>query len=63
MPTLSGLGNRPQGIFEIKVHVVRSVLSLVFKTVFGMYLAHLVCLKSVKKEMSGSFQVPSQEIL
>jgi hypothetical protein len=42
--------------YEIKVHVVSLVLSLIFKTVFGMFLAHLVCLKSVKLEMPGSFQ-------
>jgi hypothetical protein len=38
-------------------------LSLVFKTVFGIFLAPLVCLKSVKYEMSGNFQVRSQGIL
>jgi hypothetical protein len=34
--------------YEIKEYVVSLVLSLVFKTVFGMFLAHLICLKSVK---------------
>jgi hypothetical protein len=42
---LSGLG---KVFYEIKVYVVGWVLSLVFKTVFGMFLEHLVCLKSVK---------------
>jgi hypothetical protein len=32
--------------YEIKVHVVFLVLSLVFKTVFGIYLSPLVCLIS-----------------
>jgi hypothetical protein len=33
---------------KIKVHVFSSVLSLVFETGFGTFLAPLVCLKSVK---------------
>jgi hypothetical protein len=48
---LSGLEKRPQGIlqfYEINVDVVSLVLSLVLKTVFGMFLAHLVRLNSVK---------------
>jgi hypothetical protein len=48
---------------KIKVHVVSFVLSLLFKNVFGMYLAPLVCLKAVKYEMPGNFQVRSQGIL
>jgi hypothetical protein len=46
MLSLSGLGNH-----EIKVYVVCWVLGLVFKTVFGMFFEHLVCLKSVKKDV------------
>jgi hypothetical protein len=34
-----------------------------FKTVFGMFLAHPVCVKSVKYKMSRSFKVLSQGIL
>jgi hypothetical protein len=46
----------------MKVQVFSSGLGLVFKTVFGFFLSPLPlgCLKSVKKEMSGSFQVQSQ---
>jgi hypothetical protein len=33
---------------KTKIYVVSLVLSLVFKTVFGIFLAPLVCLKSVK---------------
>jgi hypothetical protein len=36
------------------------VVSLVFKTVFGIFLAPLVRLKSVKQEISGNFEVRSQ---
>jgi hypothetical protein len=46
MPSLSGLGKSPQSILQI--HLVSFVLSVVFKTIFEMFLAHLVCLKSVK---------------
>jgi hypothetical protein len=38
-------------------------LSLVFKTIFGMLLAPLVCLKSIQYEMSGNFQYRSQVTL
>jgi hypothetical protein len=48
--------------YEIKVYVVSLVLSLVFKTVFGIFLAHPVGLKSVKKKMSESSQVLSYGI-
>jgi hypothetical protein len=48
---------------EIKVHVVSLVLSLVLKTIFGMCLAHLGCLKSVKYEMTGNFQGPTQGLI
>jgi hypothetical protein len=48
IPSLSDLGNRLKGVLRIKVHVVSLVLSLVYKTVLGMFLAHLVCLKTVK---------------
>jgi hypothetical protein len=34
--------------YEIKVHVASLILSLVFKTVFGIFLSPLVCIKSVK---------------
>jgi hypothetical protein len=33
---------------KTKVNVVSLVLSLVFKTVFGIFLTSLICLKSVK---------------
>jgi hypothetical protein len=33
---------------KIKVYVVSMVLSLVFKTVFEIFLARLACLKSLK---------------
>jgi hypothetical protein len=49
--------------YETKVYVVSLVLSLVFKIVFGIFLAHLVCLKSVQLKMSGSFQVSSRNTL
>jgi hypothetical protein len=40
---------RPQGILrKKKLYMVSLVLSLVFKTVFGIFLASLVCLISVK---------------
>jgi hypothetical protein len=49
MHFLSGFGMKSQGIFTIiKVYVVYLGLSLVFKAVFGIILAPLVCLKSVK---------------
>jgi hypothetical protein len=48
---------------KTKGYVVFLALSLVFKTVFGIFLASLVCLKSVKFEMSGNFQVSSQGII
>jgi hypothetical protein len=51
MPYLSGLGKRPQGRLRNQRNAVSLILSLVFKTVFEMFLAHLVCLKSVRKDM------------
>jgi hypothetical protein len=48
---------------KTKVYLVSLILSLVFKTGFGIFLAPLSCLKSVKWEMSGNFQVRSQRIL
>jgi hypothetical protein len=35
---------------KIEVYVVSKVLSLVFKTVFGIFLAHIFCLKSLKQD-------------
>jgi hypothetical protein len=43
---------------KIKINVVSLVLSLVFKTVFGVFLG-----KSVKLEMPGNFQVRFQGIV
>jgi hypothetical protein len=40
-----------------KVYVVSLVSSVVSKTGFGIFPAHLVCLKSEKSEMPGIFQV------
>jgi hypothetical protein len=40
-----------------KVYVVYLVISVVSKTGFGIFLAHLVCLKSEKSEMPENFQV------
>jgi hypothetical protein len=37
--------------------VASLVISRVSKTGFGIFLAHLVCLKSEKSEMPGNFQV------
>jgi hypothetical protein len=37
--------------------VVYSVISAVSKAGFGIFLAHLICLKSEKAEMPGYFQV------
>jgi hypothetical protein len=52
MQSLSGLGKRPQGILRNHSNVyfdfVKLVLSLVFKTVIGIFLAPLVGLNSVK---------------
>jgi hypothetical protein len=49
MPFLSGFGKRSQGILrKNKVHMASLVFNLVFNTVFGMFLGHLVYLKSVK---------------
>jgi hypothetical protein len=36
--------------YEIQVHLVSLVLSLVFETVFGIFLSPLACLISVKKK-------------
>jgi hypothetical protein len=36
--------------------VVSSVISLISKTGFGIFLAHLVCLKSEKSKMPENFQ-------
>jgi hypothetical protein len=41
MPSLSGLGKRPQGVLRNQCTRGLFGLSLVFKTVFGMFLAHL----------------------
>jgi hypothetical protein len=49
MPSISGLGKRPQGILQnqsTRGFVVSLILSLVFKTVFGIFLSPLVCLRS-----------------
>jgi hypothetical protein len=46
---LGGFGKSLQGFFtKTKVYVVSLGLSLVLKNVFGIFLAPLVCLKSVK---------------
>jgi hypothetical protein len=42
---------------KFKEYVVPLVISVVSKTGFGIFLAHLVCLKSKKSEMPGNFQV------
>jgi hypothetical protein len=42
------LGKRPQGILLNQSKRGFFGFSIVFKTVFGMFLAHLVCLKSDK---------------
>jgi hypothetical protein len=39
-----------------KVYVVSLVKSVVSKTGFGIFLAHLVCLKSEKSKLPGIFQ-------
>jgi hypothetical protein len=62
--------SKKKKVFEFKtVSVLKNgeeltemVLSLVFKTVFGIFLSPLVCHKSVKYKMSGNFQVRSQGI-
>jgi hypothetical protein len=46
MPLLSGFQKLTEGILRNQVYMVSWVLSLVFKT--GMFLGHLVYLKSVK---------------
>jgi hypothetical protein len=43
-----------------KYYVVSLVIILVFKTGFGIFLAHLICLKSEKKEMSETSKCTSQ---
>jgi hypothetical protein len=49
MPSLCGFWERNHKVFsENKVHLVSLVLSLVFKTVYGLFLTHLVDLKTVK---------------
>jgi hypothetical protein len=48
---------------KTKVYVVSLVLSVVSKNVFGIFLALLVWLKSVKLDMFRKFQVRSQGIL
>jgi hypothetical protein len=42
---------------EIQVYVVYLAISVVSKTGFGIFLAHLACLKSEKSEMPENFQV------
>jgi hypothetical protein len=37
------------------------IMNLIFKTVFGIVIAPLVCLKSVKYEIPGNFQIHSQD--
>jgi hypothetical protein len=64
MPTLSALGKIQQGI--LRNQSTRGFFGFeffFFKTVFGMFLAHPVCVKSVKYKMSRSFKVLSQGIL
>jgi hypothetical protein len=63
MPLLSGIGIRNETTRCFTKTVASLVLNLVFKTVFGVFLTRLVFPKSVKYEMSGNFQVRSQEIL
>jgi hypothetical protein len=47
MPLFRGFGKKPQGILRKLTVFFFLVLSLVFKTVFGIFLAPLACLKSV----------------
>jgi hypothetical protein len=42
---------------KFKVYVVSLVINVVSKTGFGIFLAHLVCLKYAKSEIPGKFQV------
>jgi hypothetical protein len=42
---------------QSKVYVVYLIISVVSKTGFAIFLAHLVCLKSEKSEMPGNLQV------
>jgi hypothetical protein len=42
---------------KFKVCVVSLKINVVSKAGFGIFLAHLVCLKSEKSEMPGKFQV------
>jgi hypothetical protein len=53
MSLLSGFGKGPQGILRKPTYT----LSLIFKTAFGIFLATLVYLKTVKYEMPGNFQL------
>jgi hypothetical protein len=44
MPSLSGSGKRPKSILKNQ----RTRFFYSFESSFGLFLAHLVCLKSVK---------------
>jgi hypothetical protein len=48
---------------KTKVYVVSLDLSLVFKSVFGIVLVSLICLKSIKQEMPENFYLRTQGIL
>jgi hypothetical protein len=48
MPFLSGLGKTPQGILQNQSLRGFFDFDSGFQTVSGLFLAHLVCLKSVK---------------
>jgi hypothetical protein len=52
------MGKRAQGILQNQS--TYAFFGFESKTVFAIFLAHLVCLKSVELEMSGSFKVRSQ---
>jgi hypothetical protein len=46
---------------KTKVHVVSLVVHVIFKTIFGVLFAPLVCLKSINQEMFGSFKSVHKE--
>jgi hypothetical protein len=47
--------NTTKYFLRSKVYVVSLIISVVFETGFGIFLAHLVCHKSEKSEMAGNF--------